>query len=171
MLDDRDKATSRRQFFRSLGGHGALRRPPWSVSDFTDQCTRCNACVERCPEGVLFQGGGGFPEIRFDDAGCSLCGECVEACESHAFEVNGDPFPWRAEVQPGCLALERIHCQACQDACEWRAIRFPPEPGRPPRPHIDTAACTGCGACQAICPSDAIRMVARESLAAEMPHA
>jgi ferredoxin-type protein NapF len=150
---------SRRQFFRSLGGHGAVRRPPWSGEDFTAQCVRCDACLDACPEQVLYRGGGGYPEIRFDEQGCTLCGACVEVCEAPVFDTARPAFPWHAEVQAHCLALADIHCQSCQDACEWRAIRFLPQLGRPPQPRVDGEACTGCGACQAPCPQGAIVMV------------
>ncbi|PMR67518.1 ferredoxin-type protein NapF [Halomonas heilongjiangensis] len=153
---------SRRQFFRSLSGRGPVRRPPWTGDDFLEHCTRCDACIDACPEGVLHRGGGGYPEIRFERDGCSLCGACVEACEAPVFDAARRPFPWRAELRSHCLALANIHCQSCQDACEWRAIRFLPELGRPPRPRIDSDACTGCGACQALCPNDAIAMSSPE---------
>lgn len=155
---------SRRQFFRSLGGHGAVRRPPWTGADLTAHCVRCDACIEACPEGVLFQGGGGYPEIRFTRDGCTLCGACVEACDAPVFDTGRPAFPWHAMVQSHCLALADIHCQSCQDACEWQAIRFPPVLGRPPRPEIASDACTGCGACQALCPNDAIRLIDKEDL-------
>ena len=43
-----------------------------------------------------------------------------------------------------------------------RAIRFPLVAGGVPRPEIDTGACTGCGACVAPCPVNAIERVPRD---------
>lgn len=110
----------------------------------------------------MFRGGGGYPEIRFVNEGCSLCGACVEACDAGVFDRARRPFPWQARIEPHCLAFNKIHCQTCQDACEWRAITFPAQIGRPPMPHVETDACTGCGACQALCPADAIVMASQE---------
>ncbi|MGM0784399.1 MAG: ferredoxin-type protein NapF [Pseudomonadota bacterium] len=153
---------SRRQLFRSLAGQGPVRRPPWSGDDFLDRCTRCAACLEVCPEGVLFNGDGGYPEIRFAEDGCTLCGECVAVCDAGVFDISRTAFPWHAAIQSHCLASADIHCQTCQDACEWRAIRFVPTLGRPPQPEVDSDACTGCGACLALCPNDAIRLIDNE---------
>ncbi|MCE8013681.1 ferredoxin-type protein NapF [Halomonas daqingensis] len=158
---------TRRQFFRSLGGHGPLQRPPWTDHDFTERCVRCAACIETCPEGVLFHGGGGYPEIRFDQAGCSLCRACVEVCDAGVFDTQRPAFPWRARIESHCLALADIHCQSCQDACEWQAIVFSPQLGRPPKPRLNGEACTGCGACQALCPNHAITMTSEEMAHAE----
>lgn len=152
----------RRQFFRSLGGQGPIRRPPWTADDFTDRCARCRACVDACPEGVLFIGGGGYPELRFTDGGCTLCRACVDVCDAPVFDTGRPAFPWRARIESNCLALANVHCQSCQDACEWRAIRFVPQLGHAPTPRLDTAACTGCGACQAQCPNHAITMTSEE---------
>lgn len=149
---------SRRDFFRQASGRGDVRRPPWTGDDFTDQCTRCNACIEACPEAILVKGNGGFPEIRFDTNGCTLCGECVSACEEPVFDTARQAFPWTAEIQSHCLAMAGIHCQSCQDACDYEAIRFPPRLGSAPRPELDPEACVGCGACLRACPNNAISL-------------
>lgn len=149
---------SRRAFFQQASGRGEVRRPPWTGADFTDQCTRCNACIEACPEAILVRGDGGFPEINFDANGCTLCGDCVGACEEPVFDTSRPAFPWHAVIQSHCLALGGIHCQSCQDACDYEAIRFPPRLGSVPRPELDTDACVGCGACLPACPNNAITL-------------
>ncbi|MBD3895571.1 ferredoxin-type protein NapF [Halomonas sp. ML-15] len=161
-MTDNNKAqrqSDRRQFFRTMSGRPAVRRPPWTADDLTQRCTGCTDCLDACPERVLVRGAGGYPEIRFDDDGCSLCGECAEVCQAGVFDTRREAFPWHAQLNQRCLALAQIHCQSCQDACEWRAIHFPPALGRPPQPHIDSDACRGCGACLAVCPTDAITLV------------
>lgn len=162
-----DNNHDRRRFFRHLAGRGDIRRPPWSAAAFTTLCTRCDACIERCPEAVLVRGGGGYPELIIAQQGCSLCGECVEVCEPQAIQPDKsmtEAFPWRAQVQTHCLALAGIHCQSCQDACEWGAIRFPLRSGgQPPRPDILVERCTGCGACYSACPNEAITLINQEA--------
>ncbi|WP_062359250.1 ferredoxin-type protein NapF [Vreelandella aquamarina] len=161
-----DSNNNRRNLFRRLSGRDDVRRPPWSRASFLDLCTGCNACIDACPEGILSRGGGGYPELSFAQEGCSLCGDCATVCEPQAIQPAGsisDAFPWHAEVQPHCLALAGIHCQSCQDACEWSAIRFPLKPGgRPPQPDIHLESCTGCGACYSACPNQAISLLTKE---------
>lgn len=146
----------RRRFLRSLGGRAPAKRPPWTGPELSEHCTRCDACIDACPERVLFRGDGGYPEIHFANDGCSLCAECVDACPEPVFDQQRVAFPWFAQSNTHCLTLAKIHCQACQDACEWQAIRFPAAIGRPPQPQFDREACTGCGACLAVCPNQAI---------------
>ena len=152
-------AESRRAFLR--GRHTPLadsRRPPWTGDDFTDLCTRCGECVSACPEQVLAPGDGGFPQVVFRGEGCTFCGDCADACPEPVFDLTRPAFDWTAQVQQRCLALHGIHCQSCQDACEPTAIRFRPQLGKAPVPDIAEDLCTGCFACAAVCPEDAITL-------------
>lgn len=150
---------SRRALFRQLAGkHEAPRRPPWTGDNLTDRCTRCNDCIEACPEQVLFRGDGGFPEIDFSAEGCTFCGDCASACEADVFDLSRQAFPWTAVIRDQCLAYAGIACQSCQDACEPRAIRFSPQLGGVPQPQLDEDACTGCGACLSSCPTHSISL-------------
>lgn len=152
-------ALSRRTFFRGGSRARSVRRPPWTDDSFTDQCTRCGECLKACPEQVLFSGDGGFPEIRFEQEGCTFCGQCGEACEAPVFDLSRVPFPWHADIKQSCLALNDIHCQSCQDACDVQAIKFRPSLGKAPAPELDADSCNGCGACLTVCPQDAINLV------------
>ena len=52
---------NRRRFMR--GGAAPVElRPPWLLdpASFTESCTRCNKCMELCPQDILVAGGGGF---------------------------------------------------------------------------------------------------------------
>jgi ferredoxin-type protein NapF len=135
-------------------------RPPWSVAEetFTDACTRCGECLDACPEDILIHGDGGFPTVDFQRGECSFCQDCVDACPEPAFLDPTEHPPWRqtARISEACLCQRGVVCQNCRDACPENAIRFPPRLGGPALPVLDTSRCTGCGACVAICPSQAI---------------
>jgi ferredoxin-type protein NapF len=147
---------------RLARGPGGLR-PPWAVARFRDLCTRCDACVEVCPERVLVAGRGGFPELVYGKRGCTFCGRCVEACPTGALDpASGRREPGRARVGAGCVAARGVSCRLCEEACEQRAIRFRPERGGVSRPLLDPSQCEGCGRCVSICPVGAIA-VAEES--------
>lgn len=137
-------------------------RPPWAVAeaDFLVRCTRCTQCISTCPEQVLHAGDGGYPEVQFDQRGCTLCGDCVRACPSAALQRQPEApaWTWQPQISPACLAQRRVECRVCGEACDHRALRFRPTLGNVPQPMLDTAACTGCGACVAPCPTRAIQL-------------
>lgn len=159
--------THRRSFLRGRvhsSGEAAAPRPPWSLQPdarFTSTCTRCGDCVRACPVHVLHKGDGGYPEIRFDADGCTLCGDCARACAPRAIDPHAMPlvaFPWRVQVSAACLAQRGVECRVCGDACGTRALRFVPARGGIAQMRIELDACTGCGACQPVCPVQAIAM-------------
>ncbi len=141
----------------------APARPPWAVlpdATFTTRCTRCGDCVRVCPTKVLAAGDGGFPVIRFDQAGCSLCGDCAQVCQPKAISPAEQPvaFAWKVQVSDACLNRHGVECRVCGDACDAKALRFKPALGGISEMHIDLEACTGCGGCVAVCPVGAIRV-------------
>ncbi|WP_209781083.1 ferredoxin-type protein NapF [Azospirillum agricola] len=137
-------------------------RPPWSMSEFfTSLCSRCDACVDACPEAILRPGDGGFPEADFSLGECSFCGACAEACPEPIFDRAARPWALAVGVTDRCLAARRVVCRSCQDACPESAIRFAPAPGGAAHARIDGDACTGCGACVASCPAGAVTLHAQ----------
>ena len=150
---------SRRRFLRP-GANKTGLRPPWLLNpaSFVDDCSRCGECITRCPEQVLVAGDGGFPEASFSWGECTFCGDCTKHCEKHLFNPDSEALPWSyvAFVAESCLSYRGIMCRSCEDACEPRAIRFPLVVGAVPVPIINNDACTGCGACVAPCPEQAI---------------
>lgn len=149
---------ARRSLFKRGAPLAVEYRPPWTDESFTDLCTRCGDCVRACPDNVLVIGDGGFPQVDFSHEGCTLCGDCARVCQASVFNTRRPAFLWRAALQTACLASNNIDCQSCRDACEIAAIRFRPALGRVPQPTINQDSCTGCGACVAVCPHDAIHL-------------
>jgi len=154
---------NRRGFFRGRPRPQAQIRPPWAQPEgaFIDACTRCDECLKACPQGIVISGDGGFPSIDFSRGECTFCGDCVNTCQPHALDRRDGAPPWdyRATIAPTCLPQQGVECRICGDFCESRAIRFTPRLGGVPLPSIDPVRCTGCGACVAPCPSQAIRIV------------
>ncbi|MCB1735695.1 MAG: 4Fe-4S dicluster domain-containing protein [Gammaproteobacteria bacterium] len=111
---------SRRAFFRRIAGadhdRGApVRRPPWALTEaeFVARCTRCDLCVQACPERVLQRGDGGFPEIVFTHGGCDFCAECAAVCEPRALDRDrrGAAFGWVATIGDACLSRRGVECR------------------------------------------------------------
>ena len=143
---------------------GAVHLPWLKLNEFFDKCSRCNDCLKACPEQIISSGDGGFPQIDFKRGECTFCGECANSCEMDLFQAI-EESPWAAVAQTadGCLAIQGISCQTCRDNCDAGAIRFQPRLGGSAIPKIALEDCTGCGACVAPCPVDAIEIHAREN--------
>lgn len=153
--------TNRRDFLRGRRANiPAELRPPWArgSGSFEERCTRCGDCQRACPTGIVVVGGGGFPKVDFGRGECTFCGDCVSACVPAALERVGDVAPWslRARIGEACLASRGVECRVCGEACGVGAIRFRPQIGGVTLPQLDGSACTGCGACLAPCPTQAI---------------
>ncbi len=136
-------------------------RPPWAQAEaaFLQACTRCRNCAVICPTRVIHLVDG-YPEVSFTGGQCTFCGECVRVCAPGALRRREDEPPWscRARISDACIAQRGVECRVCGEQCEAGAIRFLPQIGGVSQPAIDAAACSGCGACVAPCPSAAIRV-------------
>ncbi|MEO5365247.1 MAG: ferredoxin-type protein NapF [Magnetococcus sp. WYHC-3] len=137
-------------------------RPPWAAdeADFVERCTGSGHCRAACPRSLLVRGDGGFPVVDFSRGECDFCGRCVAACASGALKASQSP-PWmlRPEFSSRCLPRQGVVCQVCRDQCATGALRFTPRLGqRAAHPEVDTARCTGCGACVAPCPAGAVTL-------------
>ena len=151
---------NRMQFLR---GRKIEIRPPWSEdeSQFTALCSRCGDCISACQEKIISKGRGGFPVIDFNQGECFFCGDCVQKCTSGALlpeQFNSQAAPWslKASIKDNCLNYKGIVCRSCGDRCAERAIRFRPQVGGTINPELTVEDCTGCGACFAPCPVQAI---------------
>lgn len=142
----------------------ARLRPPFALAepDFLATCTRCDACLTACPEGIVRRDRDGLPMLDFSGGECSFCGDCLAACEPEALSrTHGRPWQATAAIGTACLALEGVVCRLCEEACEPRAIRFAARVGAAPVPAVDHALCSGCGACVGACPAAAIAVTER----------
>ncbi len=113
--------------------------------------------MEACPESILRPDSAGRPLVAFDGGECTFCGKCADACNEGVFDPGRLP-PWdlKAAFQPGCLQDHGISCQLCRDMCPTSAIRVDLTKRPFGRLKIDETACTGCGACLAVCPQNAL---------------
>lgn len=136
-------------------------RPPWSLpeAEFTEACTACGGCIEACPRSILVPGRAGYPAVDFSRGACDFCGACAEVCGEEAFRLR-EGAPWRLVAGFGddCLSSHGVTCGVCAEWCDARAIRFHLNQGGRADPWTDEAACTGCGACIAVCPVTATRL-------------
>ncbi len=153
-----------------LKGRARSVRPPGAIEEslFVDGCTRCGACIAACPERILGKGRGGFPEVDFARGGCTFCGACADVCEPHAVIrplTGARAWPVVAAFGEACLAERGVECRVCGERCESRAIRFRLRAGRPAAPALESARCSGCGACVAACPVLAVSMTISEVVA------
>jgi ferredoxin-type protein NapF len=153
--------TSRRNFLRGrFSPRKGPLRPPWAQTedDFLRACSRCGECLAHCPTHIVVAGEGGYPTIDFGEGECTFCGDCVQACPTGALRQIDGQEPWaiRARIGEHCLAVQRVECRVCGEQCAAGAIKFRPQAGGIALPLLESANCTGCGACVATCPTRAI---------------
>lgn len=159
-----DTGISRLELIGGLMRGGRVStRPPWALPEaaFQDLCTGCNDCIGACPTAILKKSRGGYPVVDFTGGECTFCGDCVPVCHPGALVRTGDGRPWNllATVTASCLSVTGVTCRICGDHCDGLAISFTISLGGRSRPIVDQALCTGCGACVAPCPVEAIAMI------------
>ena len=134
-----------------------------SVKDFYRHCTGCQLCVAECPNNVLrpstdlehlMQ-----PQMSYEKGFCRPeCTRCSELCPAGAIEkiTREEKTQYHigtAQVNPElCLmATGESACGKCSQACPSGAIKLVAY-GENRIPAIAEEVCTGCGACEYLCP-------------------
>lgn len=143
---------------------------------FAAACTRCYACVDACPYGLirvrfdldravgqLFQ-----PELHYLDSEtgvpCGYCPEwcnaCTKVCPAGAIrplapdEKRHRQVGVAKVVREACLAWEdKEDCSVCQEVCPYQAVTLEHTPDGRAQPTVDKDLCRGCGACYSNCPA------------------
>ncbi len=154
------EGVSRRGFLTARPAPAFRPAPPGASTVSVAACTGCGDCVGVCPPQILgiVQG---RVAIDFAQGECSFCNACAEACAEPVF-IAAPAMAHRAVISDRCLAQRGTTCMSCRDACPENAIRFLPRMGGPFLPQLSAETCTGCGACIAPCPADAIAMHPKE---------
>lgn len=144
--------------------------PPGASSEtaFKRKCVGCQLCVKACPNKVLRPSKGRDfprPEMGFDKGWCrSECVKCSEVCPAGA--IRRIDIKEKKNIRTGCAVFDKqaciaanegTHCTVCSRHCPQKAITLipldPKNPSGASIPVVDQAKCTGCGACEHLCPA------------------
>ncbi|MGH1361890.1 MAG: ferredoxin-type protein NapF [Burkholderiaceae bacterium] len=160
------ESLSRRALLRGRVKATVVVRPPFAIreSEFRQACDACGECLPACPEQIIQTDEWGRPSLSFTDSGCTFCDACTQACDSHALSKNNPrPWPWTATLNKNCLNARGVSCRLCEEFCEARALVFKPALGGRYDLTLNANDCTGCGACIAPCPTNAISILDEQS--------
>lgn len=160
---------SRRGFLTGRPAPAFRPLPPGISIEALAACTGCGDCVTACPRQILLVTDGRVA-VDFSAGECTFCDACAQACPEPVFSETRR-MQHVAAISDACLARRGVTCMSCRDACPEAAIRFQPRAGGPFLPVLDAGLCTGCGACIAPCPTDAIAAHPIEATPIEAAHA
>ncbi|MBD5641722.1 MAG: 4Fe-4S dicluster domain-containing protein [Desulfovibrio sp.] len=142
--------------------------PPGSlgVGHFAGHCIGCQLCVAACPSNTLSTSlsGAGIlqPALSYEFGYCRPnCVKCGEVCPAGAIAplTPGQKARIRfglasVDFQRCIVNVDQVACTACQRICPNGAISLVEVADSAQglkRPVVDSAKCTGCGACEYIC--------------------
>ncbi|MCR4828114.1 MAG: 4Fe-4S binding protein [Bacteroidales bacterium] len=143
-----------------------------SVKHFASHCTACQLCVSECPNHVLRPSDNleslMQPEMSYERGFCRPeCTRCSQVCPTGAIrpitpdEKTDIHFGFASVIQDNCVAYRGVNCGNCARHCPSEAIQMvardpnanPDDPTTLKVPSVITEKCTGCGACEYLCPS------------------
>lgn len=199
-----DESQGRGDFFKSLGtlfgGFLAEQvetvvekvtprqlRPPGALDEFAflTACTRCENCIEACPQDSLIKAGASAglglhaPYLDPRAMPCFLCTDlpCVKACPDGALvwprrtTKDGEELDGPAAVKIGTAVVKPSlcltwpgedrapqDCQVCVDRCPYPGVAIRMLDGHP---DVVEDRCTGCGLCVFGCPTAEPAIVVR----------
>lgn len=146
-----------------------------SLEHFEKHCTGCQLCVSACPNNVLVTSSSApgllQPGMTYEYGYCRPnCVVCGEVCPAGA--IKPVSLSAKKAIQIGrasvdfnrCIVhTDNVQCTACQRICPYGAISLEPlRSGQESlrRPVVDPTQCTGCGACEYICPAMPLAAIA-----------
>lgn len=153
--------------------HGSAQRPlrpPGAIDEpqFLGVCVRCGNCLRACPTHIIEPslGKGGVaglltPILSFKANYCLVeCTKCMHVCPSGALvrlspeDKVRNPIGLPQVDMNVCLLGQSRECSECRRWCPHGAIRYAwSEIEYTLVPQIDPEKCSGCGACEVVCPT------------------
>lgn len=145
--------------------------PPGALGlrHMANHCTGCQLCVAACPNGVLRPSTAlrtlMQPESSYERGYCRPeCTRCSEVCPAGAIqpisvaEKSAIQVGHAVWIRTNCVPLtDGVACGNCARHCPAGAILMvPSDPERPDSlkiPAVNVERCTGCGACENLCPA------------------
>ena len=136
-----------------------------SVKDFYRRCTGCQLCVAQCPNNVLRPSSGlehlMQPQMSFEKGWCRPeCTRCSELCPTGAIGKVSREEKTQYRVGTSQVNLDKCvsargkaSCGKCAQACPSGAIQMVENAQTGLlMPVVAEELCTGCGACEYLCP-------------------
>jgi len=136
-----------------------------SVKDFYRRCTGCQLCVAQCPNNVLRPSSDlehlMQPQMSFEKGWCRPeCTRCSELCPTGAIGKVSREEKTQYRVGTSHVNLEmcvsargKASCGKCAQACPSGAIQMVENAQTGLlMPVVAEELCTGCGACEYLCP-------------------